>query len=137
MPPRTVRCETIENAKMFSLQNPGRCFVMTPETLEQIEAAEAAGGFEGGMSGVSGEGGFSAEGSSGENSSSDGSPQAIDLDGALIIQNVGALRDGAIDAVLGLRDVVMGILGEAAGPVILVPKREIDKFLHGGSTDDA
>ena len=136
MPP-TVQFETIQEAKDFSLQNPGRHFVMTAETLDQIEAAEAAGGFEGGMSGASGEGGFSAEGSSGDNASSGDSPEAIDLDGALIIQNVGALKDGAIDAVLGLRDLVLGIMGEAAGPVILVPKQEIDRFLHGGSTDEA
>jgi hypothetical protein len=136
MPPR-VQCETIEDAIAFSANNPGRHFVMTVKTLDQIEAAEAAGGFEGGMSGASGEGGFSAEGSSGETTSSADPTEALDLDGAMIIQNVGALEDGAIDAVLGLRDLVMGILGDAAGPVILVPKRELDKLLNGGSTDDA
>lgn len=136
MPP-TVQFETIEEAMDFSLQNPGRHFVMSPEILDQIQAAEAAGGFEGGMSGASGEGGFSAEGVSGDNASSGDPLEGLDLDGAFIIQNVGALKEGAVDAVLGFRDLVMGILGEAAGPVILVPKREMDKFLHGGSDDEA
>ncbi|MEO7688658.1 MAG: hypothetical protein ABIS51_05180 [Sphingomonas sp.] len=136
MPP-TVQCETIEEAMDFSLRNPGRHFVMSQEILDQIEAAEAAGGFEGGMSGASGEGGFSAEGSSGENASSGDTVEGLDLDGAFIIQNVGALKEGAVDAVLGLRDLVLGIMGEAAGPVILVPKREMERFLHGGSDDEA
>jgi hypothetical protein len=136
MPP-TVQCETIEEAMDFSLRNPGRHFVMSQEILDQIEAAEAAGGFEGGMSGASGEGGFSAEGSSGENASSGDTVEGLDLDGAFIIQNVGALKEGAVDAVLGLRDLVLGIRGEAAGPVILVPKREMERFLHGGSDDEA
>ena len=134
--PLRVQCETIEDAIEFSASNPGRHFVMTVETLDQIEAAEAAGGFEGGMSGASGEGGFSAEGS-GETASVGEPSEVIDLDGAMIIQNVSALEDGAVDAVLGLRDLVMGIMGEAAGPVILVPKRELEKLLHGGSADEA
>jgi hypothetical protein len=136
MPPR-IQCETIEEAIDFSAQNPGRHFVMAPETLDQIEAAEAAGGFEGGMSGVSGEGGFSAEGSDGDNASSGDAAADIDLDGALILQNVGALEDGLLDAVLGIRDLINGLAGEAAGPVLLVPKRELERLLHGGSGDDA
>jgi hypothetical protein len=136
MPP-TVKFETIEEAMDFSLRNPGRHFVMSPEILDQIEAAEAAGGFEGGMSGASGEGGFSAEGSGGDNASSGDPLEGLDLDGAFILQNVGALKEGVVDAVLGLRDLVLGISGEAVGPVILVPKRELEKLLHGGSTDDA
>ena len=108
---------------------------MAPETLAQIEAAEAAGGFEGGMSGASGEGGFSAEGSTGENSSFDSSSPHPDL--REVSRQAQVIVDGIFDAVLGIRDLVLGILGHAAGPVILVPKREMERLLNGGSGDEA
>jgi hypothetical protein len=123
MPP-FVEVQTVDDAIDFSLQNPGRHFVMTSETLAQMEVAEAAGG-------------FSAHGSGGADSSSEGDPAELDLDGALIIQDVWALTDGTIDAVLGIRDLIRGLSDEAEGPVILIPKREMDKFLYGGSDDDA
>ncbi|MDB5395673.1 MAG: hypothetical protein JWM91_3179 [Rhodospirillales bacterium] len=134
----TIELGSIEEAKAYAVQHGGRYYVLAPETLAQIEAAEAAGGYEGGMSGVSGEGGYSAEGSGAPSSSSasDPAPGAY-LDPDEYYWKAGVLIEGAIETVLGLRDLIDGMRGDPVGPVILVPKRELDKLLHAGGGDDA
>jgi hypothetical protein len=96
----------------------------------------AQGGFEGGMSGAFGEGGLSAPGSGGLDSSSasDSVPlELLDMHGSV---PVGAFFEEAIEKILDIKDVWEAFRGQAVGPVILVPKRELDRFL-GKTTDDA
>ena len=133
----TMQAASVTEAKEYALQHGGRYYVLAPETLAQVEAAEAAGGFEGGMSGASGNGGFSAQGSAGASSSSasETDPGSY-LDPDEHYWKAGALLEGMIETVLSLKDLFEGLKGDPVGPVILVPKGEIDKWLHG-SADDA
>jgi hypothetical protein len=132
-----VELGSIEEARSYSTEHGGRFYVLAPETLAQIEAAEAAGGYEGGMSGVSGEGGYSTEGSGAQNSSSASDPgPGFDLSPDEYWK-AGALFEGAIDTLLGLGDLIKAFKGEPIGPVLLVPKVELDKLLHGASDHDA
>jgi hypothetical protein len=131
----TIEVNTVDEAKQVAAGRTGPFLVLSQETLDQIRAAEAAGGFEGGMSGASGEGGFSAPGSGGPDSSSASDPvptELLDMDGAV---PVGAFFEGAAEKILDIRDVWEAIHGHALGPIILVPKRELDRFLGNTSTD--
>jgi hypothetical protein len=131
----TIEVTTVEEAKQVAAGRTGRFLVLSRETLDQIEAAEAAGGFEGGMSGASGEGGFSAPGSGGPNSSSASDPvptELLDMDGAV---RAGAFFEGIGEKILEIRDVWEAIRGVPLGPIILVPKRELDRFLGNTTTD--
>lgn len=126
---------TVEEAKQFAAQGNGPCLVLSRETLDQIEAAEAAGGFEGGLSGASGEGGFSAPGSGGSNSSSssDHVPiELLDMHGAV---PVGAFFEGLGETILDIKDIWDAFRGELLGPIILVPKHELDQWLNHEGID--
>src|SRR5262249_43760349 len=132
----TVELGSVEEAQAFA-QSQGRPFlVLSRETLDQIEAAEAAGGFESGMSGASGEGGCSAPGTGPDSSSaSDPVPiELLDMNGAV---PVGAFFEGLVEKVMEIKDVWEQFRGGAPGPVILVPKRELDRFLGIAPPDDA
>lgn len=131
----TVELGTVEEARQFAQGN-GPCLVLSRETFDQIEAAEAAGGFEGGLSAASGEGGFSAPGSGGSDSSSASDPVPVELLDMRGSVRVGAFFEEAIEKILDIKDVWEAFRGHAVGPVILVPKRELDRFL-GKTTDDA
>jgi hypothetical protein len=131
----TVEFGSVEEARQYAQEN-GPALVLSRETLDQIEAAEAAGGFQGGMSGSSGEGGFSAPGSGGVNSSSASDPvpvELLDMHGSV---PVGAFFEEATDKILDIKDVWEAFRGHLVGPIILVPKRELDRWL-GNTTDDA
>jgi len=131
----TIQANTVEDAKRVAAEGTGPFLVLSQETLDQIEAAEAAGGFEGGMSGASGEGGFSAPGSGGPDSRSASDPvptELLDMDGT---GPVGALLEGVAEKILDIRDTWEAIHGHVLGPIILVPKRELDRFLGMTSTE--
>jgi hypothetical protein len=132
----TIDLGSVEEAKQFASGQNGAFLVLSRETLDQIEAAEAAGGFEGGMSGSSGEGGFSASGTA-PNSSSGSDPvpvELLDMDGAV---PVGAFFEGLVEKILEIREVWHQYHGNPTGPIILVPKRELDRWLGIASPDDA
>jgi hypothetical protein len=125
----TIEFNTAEEARQFATQGSGPYLVLSRETLDQIEAAEAAGGFEGGMSGASGEGGYSDSGTEAADSSSASDSARIeffDMDGAV---RAGAFLEGVTEKILELRDVWEAFHGNPLGPVILVPKEELDRWL--------
>jgi hypothetical protein len=131
----TIGVDDIDEAKQIAHKGAGPFLVLSQETLDQIKAAEDAGGFEGGMSGASGQGGFSAPGSDGPDSSSASDPvppQLLQMDGAV---PVGAFFEGISEKVLDIRDVWEALHGLPLGPIILVPKKELDRFLGNTSTD--
>lgn len=130
----TIDVGRVEEARQY-VQSNGPCLVLSRETLDQIEAAETAGGYEGGMSGASGEGGYSASGT-GPNSSSASDPVPVELFDMHGSVPVGAFFEGAIEKILDIRDAWEAFHGLPVGPVILVPKRELDRWL-GISADDA
>lgn len=132
----TINLGSVEEARDFA-QSQGKPFlVLSRETLDKIEAAEAAGGFEGGMSGASGDAGFSAPGTA-PNSSSATDPvpiELLDMNGSV---PVGTFFEDLAEKVMDIKDVWEQFRGGAPGPVILVPKRELDRWLGTSSPDDA
>jgi hypothetical protein len=131
-----LEADTIEEARALAAGR-GRCLVLAPETLRQIEEAQAAGAFEGGMTGNADGAPFSAEGNSGDTSSSASDPppseEPLDLEGAMVIS-----IEGLVERALELRDVIEAFSGAAVGPIILVPTKELKKLAAGGAgTDDA
>jgi hypothetical protein len=132
----TLKADTIEDTRAIAAGR-GRCIVLAPEILRQIEDAEAAGAFDGGLTGNADGAPFSAEGKSGESSSSASDPppgpESIDLDGAMVLT-----IDGLVERVLELRDIKEAIRGFPLGPIILVPTEVLKKLLQReASTDGA
>jgi len=123
---------TVEEARAYAEEQGGKYLVNAPEILSEIEAAEAAGGFEGGMSGAAGEGGYSTSGVVPDHSEADESAGTVDLDGAVI---VGAFFEWGAETLLNLRDAIEAWRGDY-GPILLVPKKELDRWLNGGVDTD-
>lgn len=132
----TILMETMAEAQAAAQSQNRPFLVLCRETLDQIEAAEEAGGFEGGMSGASGDGGFSAPGTA-PNSSSGTEPvpvELLDMHGSV---PVGAFFEELVEKAMDIKDVWEQFRGGAPGPVILVPKRELDRWLGLAPPDDA
>jgi hypothetical protein len=125
----TAYANTIEEAKAIPSDGQGWFLVLSQETLDQIRSAEEAGGFEGGMSGASGRGGFSAPGSTGRvsSSSSELPAELLDLEGSV---SVGAFVAWGYETIVaGIHDIWEAFHGNPSGPIIVVPKRELERFL--------
>lgn len=131
----TLEANSVDEARSLASEQGVPCLVLSEEILQQIESAEAEGGFVGGLSGASGDGGYSAEGVAGPNSSTALEPapvELLDMDGAV---PAGALFEEAVEKILDLKDIWEAFHGDPLGPVILVPKRELDRWLgRGGPT---
>lgn len=131
----TSEMNSVEEVRDYAAQGQGTILVLAPEILQQIEAAEAAGGYEGGMTGSSDGAGYSAAGSGALDSSSATDPPPVDwsIQGAT---PAGVLIEGAVEKILDFKDLFEAFKGQPLGPVILVPKRELDRWLYG-TTDGA
>ena len=129
----TIDCGTVDEARQIAAGRSGRILVLSREVFAQIQAAEDAGGFEGGMSGNAGGAGYSAPGGGGVDHSDGGVPgELLDMTGAA---RVGAFLDGVVETALDIRDVWEAFRGHVVGPVILVPKREMDRWLGQNGPD--
>lgn len=135
----SISFSTLDEARAYAADNGLKYLVLSPETLAQIESAEAAGGFEGGMSGASGSGGYSTSGTFADHSDASESPvPELDLDGAV---RVGAFFDWGVETILSLKDAFEAFEGLSHpgiikyGPILLVPKKELDRWLFGSSDD--
>ena len=138
MSTNTFELDTIEEARQFASERSGPFLGLSRETLDQIENAEAAGGFEGGQSGASGAGGFSAPGTGGPDSSSASDPapiEPLDMEGEVV---VGAWIEGVAEKLLTARDVLEAFVHHnPLGPIIVVPKSEIGRWLGRDSGPSA
>ncbi|GAA4452052.1 hypothetical protein [Phytohabitans houttuyneae] len=130
----TQTASTMEEAREMAAGAAGPALVLAPETLQQIQDAEAAGGFEGGMSGASGDGGFSAPGVAPDSSSASGSAPGAPAPGG---GSLGILVEEAAEKALDLKDIWEAFKGDPLGPVILVPTRELQRWLGTGTVDGA
>jgi hypothetical protein len=131
----TLPVETVEEAKETAANQAGPVLVLAPETLQQIEEAEAAGGFEGGMSGADG---TSQEGSGPDASSATDPPPTDPVDqGELPDIDIGVLLEEAAEKFLELRELRELFKEGWGGPIILVPKKELDRWLGVGEPDAA
>ena len=125
----TVEFSSVEEARDYA-SGGGKYLVLDPATLQQIEAAESAGGFEGGQTGNADGAPFSALGDGGESSSSnaDPVPAELDLEGAWMIKKTMTI-DNAVEHAMDLKEVIKTWLGEMTGPVILVPEKEMRRWM--------
>jgi hypothetical protein len=104
--------------------------------LDQIQNAEAAGGFEGGMSGAAGEGGYSAPGSEGPTASSASEAAPVEFLDEYGGKPISVWLEEAVEKLMDAKEVWKAFHGEPLGPVLLVPKKELDRWL-GLPTDGA
>ena len=125
-----IEVATIEEARSIASTG-GRYLVVDPETMQQVEEAEASGGYEGGKTGNADGSPYSASGTGDVTSSSEGDSEPvdeIDLDGAWVLRKSMTIDDG-IEHAMDLSNIIETWLGKMTGPVILVPKRELDRWL--------
>lgn len=125
-----IEATSIEEARDYASRG-GRYLVLDPDTLQQIENAEAAGGFEGGQIGNADGAPYSVVGETGDTFSSqnDSAPsEDLDLEGAWRLKKAMTIDD-AVEHVMDLKDVIETWVGQATGPIILVPKKELNRWL--------
>jgi hypothetical protein len=126
----TVQFSSVEEARDYASTG-GKYLVLDPETLQRIETAESAGGFEGGQTGNADGAPFSAPAEGGDNSSSDVDltpAEELDLEGAWKLKKTMTI-DNAVEHIMGLREVLETWVGDITGPVILVPEKELHRWM--------
>jgi hypothetical protein len=121
----SVNFSTIEEAREYAASKGGKYLVLTPEILQRIEDAEAAGGFEGGMTGQSSGAPYSATGTPGVSEST----ETMDVTGVSLDGWRVPTLEGTIETFMDLKDVVGTWFGEMTGPILLVPKSELDRWV--------
>jgi hypothetical protein len=125
---QTLTFGSIDDAREYARKKGGRYYLVSSESLEHIRAAEEAGGFEGGMSGDAGGAGYSAEGS--YPSSSLPELPMIPFE----YWETVAIIEGAYEKLCDyadLKDLVGALSGETLGPLLVVPKRELERMRTG------
>lgn len=128
----SIEFPTIEEARNYASQG-GKYLVLAPEILQQIENAEEAGGFPGGMTGNASGFPYSALGNDASSGMSDASdPEWIDLEGAWVLPTI----DDTVETLMSIRDVVTTWMGEITGPILLVPRKELNRWVGRPDPDD-
>ena len=138
MPQQVVEVSTVEEAREVAAQNGGTWYVVDADTLRQIEESEAAGGYQGGQSGSSDGAPYSLDGEGALDSSDGSAPvEPLDLEGAWSTSQIVQIGSDLLENIMDLADVIDAAAGEALGPVLVVPTRELQRLLGTGPADDA
>ena len=134
MPQETKVFNSVEEVRDF-VSAGGKFLVLDQDTLQQIEDAEAQGGFEGGFTGESDGAPFSGVGSGGSVSSEASESGPDDGLGFDVAWRAIGIEDAA-EFMLDAKDIVETWFGHLTGPVLLVPREELQRWLGLESPTD-